>query len=76
MIFLDEKFYYNIICGVVAGALAAALCNPTDLLKVRNFKKFLYYLLLLTVGSKILNGIYSFDTLVEYLGSYASTKPR
>ncbi|CAB4017079.1 kidney mitochondrial carrier 1-like [Paramuricea clavata] len=31
----DEKFYYNIICGVVAGAVAAALCNPTDLLKVR-----------------------------------------
>lgn len=30
----DEKFYYNIISGVVAGAVAAALCNPTDLLKV------------------------------------------
>jgi type IV pilus biogenesis protein CpaD/CtpE len=35
--FSDEKFYYNIISGVVAGAVAAALCNPTDLLKVRKF---------------------------------------
>ena len=32
LVFLDEKFYYNIITGIVAGALAAALCNPTDLL--------------------------------------------
>ncbi|XP_028401390.1 kidney mitochondrial carrier protein 1-like [Dendronephthya gigantea] len=31
----DEKFYYNIISGIVAGAVAAALCTPTDLLKVR-----------------------------------------
>lgn len=31
----DETFYYNIISGVVAGAVSSALCNPTDLLKVR-----------------------------------------
>ena len=34
--YLDEKFYYNIICGVIAGAVSSALCNPTDLLKVRH----------------------------------------
>lgn len=30
----DETLYYNVIAGVVAGAVSSAICNPTDLLKV------------------------------------------
>lgn len=31
----DETLYYNVIAGVVAGAISSAICNPTDLLKIR-----------------------------------------
>lgn len=31
----DETLFYNVIAGVVAGAFSSAICNPTDLLKIR-----------------------------------------
>lgn len=33
----DETLYYNVIAGVVAGAVSSAICNPTDLLKVNEW---------------------------------------
>ena len=30
----DETLYYNVIAGIVAGAVSSAICNPTDVLKV------------------------------------------
>ena len=30
----DETLYYNVIAGVIAGAVSSAICNPTDVLKV------------------------------------------
>ena len=31
----DETIYYNMVAGITAGAISSALCNPTDVLKVR-----------------------------------------
>ncbi len=31
----QETIYYNIVAGVLAGAISSSLCNPTDVLKVR-----------------------------------------
>ncbi|XP_068686633.1 kidney mitochondrial carrier protein 1-like isoform X1 [Montipora foliosa] len=31
----DETLFYNVIAGMVAGAVASAICNPTDVLKIR-----------------------------------------
>ncbi|KAK3718275.1 hypothetical protein QZH41_013168 [Actinostola sp. cb2023] len=31
----DEKLYLNVTAGVIAGAFSSAICNPTDVLKVR-----------------------------------------
>ncbi|XP_032236924.1 kidney mitochondrial carrier protein 1 isoform X2 [Nematostella vectensis] len=31
----DETLFVNGFCGVVAGALGSAVCNPTDVLKIR-----------------------------------------
>jgi len=33
--FSDETLYYNVIAGVIAGAVSSAICNPTDVLKVK-----------------------------------------
>ena len=33
--FAEEKLYINVLNGMFSGALANALANPTDLLKVR-----------------------------------------
>ena len=30
-----ETLYYNMVAGVIAGAISSAMCNPTDVLKVR-----------------------------------------
>lgn len=32
--FSDETLYYNVLAGVIAGAVSSAICNPTDVLKV------------------------------------------
>lgn len=32
--FTDETLYYNVIAGVIAGAVSSTICNPTDVLKV------------------------------------------
>ena len=32
--FADETLYYNVIAGIIAGAVSSAICNPTDVLKV------------------------------------------
>ncbi len=34
IIFTDETLYYNVLAGVIAGAVSSAICNPTDVLKV------------------------------------------
>ena len=31
----DETLFYNGIAGVIAGAVSSAICNPTDVLKVK-----------------------------------------
>ncbi|XP_031549444.1 kidney mitochondrial carrier protein 1-like [Actinia tenebrosa] len=31
----DETLYYNIAAGIIAGAISSAICNPTDVLKIR-----------------------------------------
>ncbi|KAJ7323385.1 hypothetical protein OS493_031860 [Desmophyllum pertusum] len=31
----DETLYYNVIAGIIAGAVSSAICNPTDVLKIR-----------------------------------------
>ncbi|KXJ23121.1 kidney mitochondrial carrier protein 1 [Exaiptasia diaphana] len=31
----DEKLYLNVIAGIIAGSLSSAICNPTDVLKIR-----------------------------------------
>ena len=38
--FADETLYYNVIAGVIAGAVSAATCNPTDVLKVKSSLAF------------------------------------
>lgn len=38
--FLEEKLYINVLNGMFSGALANAMANPTDLLKVRHKNEF------------------------------------
>lgn len=38
--FADETLYYNVIAGVIAGAVSSAICNPTDVLKVKSSLAF------------------------------------
>ncbi len=41
--FLEEKLYINVLNGMFSGALANAIANPTDLLKVKINKNEMYY---------------------------------
>lgn len=31
----EETLYYNMVAGIIAGAISSSICNPTDVLKVR-----------------------------------------
>jgi hypothetical protein len=43
LFFLEEKLYINVLNGMFSGALANAIANPTDLLKVKINKNEMYY---------------------------------
>lgn len=40
LFFLEEKLHINVLIGMFSGALANAIANPTDLLKVRLIEKY------------------------------------
>jgi hypothetical protein len=43
--FIEEKLYINVLNGMFSGALANALANPTDLLKVRSSYLYLSFII-------------------------------
>lgn len=76
VMFVDEKFYYNILCGVVSGAVAAALCNPTDLLKVSMENELMRLFINIPIIWLISLYLYSITSLrkLYFLGSHASSE--